>query len=37
VLTKRHGLWKIGWGQNTRLADTVPDSDCFVALRKGGA
>ena len=36
VLTRRHGLWKIGWGQNTRLADTVPDSDCFAALRKSG-
>jgi len=34
VLTKRRGAWKIGWGQNTRLADSVPDSDCFVALRK---
>jgi uncharacterized protein (TIGR02246 family) len=34
VLTKRHGAWKIGWGQNTRLSDTVPDSDCFLALRK---
>jgi hypothetical protein len=34
VLTKRQGAWKIGWGQNTRLADSVPDSDCFVELRK---
>jgi uncharacterized protein (TIGR02246 family) len=34
VLTRRQGAWKIGWGQNTRLADTVPDSDCFIALRK---
>jgi hypothetical protein len=34
VLTKRGGAWKISWGQNTRLADAVPDSDCFVALRK---
>jgi uncharacterized protein (TIGR02246 family) len=34
VLTKQHGAWKIGWGQNTRLSDTVPDSDCFVELRK---
>lgn len=34
VLTKRSGAWKIGWGQNTRLADSVPDSDCFVALRQ---
>lgn len=39
VLTKREGTWRVGWGQNTRLADTVPDSECFVALRKalGGA
>lgn len=34
VLTKRQGEWKIGWGQNTRLSDQVPDSDCFTALRK---
>ena len=34
VLNKRQGVWKIGWGQNTRLADAVPDSDCFIALRK---
>lgn len=34
VLNKRGGVWKIGWGQNTRLAETVPDSDCFVSLRK---
>ena len=25
VITKRAGVWKIGWGQNTRLADTTPD------------
>ena len=36
VLSKRQGVWKIGWGQNTRLIDTVPDSDCFIALRKAG-
>jgi uncharacterized protein (TIGR02246 family) len=34
VLNKRGGVWKIGWGQNTRLAETVPDSDCFMSLRK---
>lgn len=34
VLNKHGGVWKIGWGQNTRLAETVPDSDCFVSLRK---
>jgi uncharacterized protein (TIGR02246 family) len=36
VMTKRDGVWKIGWGQNTRLSDAIPDSDCFVALRKAG-
>ena len=25
VITRRAGVWKIGWGQNTRLADTTPD------------
>jgi uncharacterized protein (TIGR02246 family) len=34
VLTKRQDAWKISWGQNTRLSDAVPDSDCFIALRK---
>jgi uncharacterized protein (TIGR02246 family) len=34
VVTKRDGMWRVGWGQNTRLADTVPDSECFVFLRK---
>lgn len=34
VLTRRNGTWRVGWGQNTRLANTVPDSECFVALRK---
>ena len=24
VVTKRDGNWKVGWGQNTRLADTTP-------------
>jgi len=39
VLTRRGGTWRVSWGQNTRLADTVPDSDCFLTLRKadGGA
>jgi len=36
VVTKRDGAWGIGWGQNTRLADTVPDSECFASLRRGG-
>lgn len=25
VVTKREGIWRIDWGQNTRLADTTPD------------
>jgi uncharacterized protein (TIGR02246 family) len=25
VVTKRDGTWRVGWGQNTRLADTTPD------------
>ena len=25
VVTRRAGVWRIGWGQNTRLADTTPD------------
>jgi len=25
IVTKRKGLWKVGWGQNTRLPDTRPD------------
>jgi uncharacterized protein (TIGR02246 family) len=33
VVTRRAGDWKISWGQNTRLADNVPDSDCFRSLR----
>ena len=37
VLTKRDNAWKISWGQNTLLADTVPDSGCFVELRKRAA
>jgi len=36
VVTKRDRVWGIGWGQNTRLADTVPDSECFASLRKAG-
>lgn len=36
VVTKRDGAWGIGWGQNTRLADTVPDAECFASLRKVG-
>ena len=25
IVTKREGVWKVGWGQNTRLADSTPD------------
>lgn len=25
ILTKRQGTWRVGWGQNTRLADSTPD------------
>ena len=25
VVTRRQGTWKVGWGQNTRLADSTPD------------
>lgn len=25
IVTKREGAWRVGWGQNTRLADTTPD------------
>lgn len=24
IVTKRAGTWKVGWGQNTRLADATP-------------
>jgi len=25
IVTKRAGTWKVGWGQNTRLADSTPE------------
>jgi uncharacterized protein (TIGR02246 family) len=34
VVTKRQGVWKASWGQNTRLASSVPDSACFATLRQ---
>ena len=34
VVTRRAGVWGVSWGQNTRLADTVPDSECFAELQK---
>ena len=36
VVTRRQGVWRMSWGQNTRLRDNVPDSECFAALRKRG-
>ena len=33
VVTRRDGMWKVSWGQNTRLRDDVPDSECFGTLR----
>jgi uncharacterized protein (TIGR02246 family) len=32
VVTRRQGTWKVSWGQNTRLAGSVPDSECFAKL-----
>lgn len=34
VVTRRAGVWKLSWGQNTRLQDSVPDDECFQALRQ---
>jgi uncharacterized protein (TIGR02246 family) len=34
VVTRRQGVWKVSWGQNTRLRSDVPDSECFATLRK---
>jgi uncharacterized protein (TIGR02246 family) len=34
VVTRRQGVWKMSWGQNTRLRDDVPDAECFASLRK---
>jgi uncharacterized protein (TIGR02246 family) len=25
IVTRREGVWRVGWGQNTGLADTTPD------------
>jgi uncharacterized protein (TIGR02246 family) len=36
VVTRRQGVWKVSWGQNTRLRADVPDSECFATLRKRG-
>ena len=34
VVTKRQSVWKVSWGQNTRLRDDVADSECFTRLRE---
>jgi len=36
VVTRRQGVWKMSWGQNTRLRGDTPDSECFATLRKRG-
>ena len=36
VVTRRQGVWKLSWGQNTRLRADVPESECFATLRKRG-
>ena len=33
VVTRREGAWKIGWGQNTRFADTTPDAPACSTAR----
>jgi hypothetical protein len=33
VVTRRQTVWKVSWGQNTRLRDEVADSECFTKLR----
>jgi uncharacterized protein (TIGR02246 family) len=33
VVTRRQSVWKVSWGQNTRLRDEVADSECFTRLR----
>jgi uncharacterized protein (TIGR02246 family) len=34
VVTRRAGVWGVSWGQNTRLAAHVADSECFIELKK---
>lgn len=34
VVTRRQGVWRMSWGQNTRLRDEVADSECFARLRQ---
>jgi len=33
ILTRLDDGWKVGWGQNTRLADTTPDAAACTASR----
>ena len=33
VVTRRDGAWGIGWGQNTRLADSTPDAPACATAR----
>lgn len=33
VVTRRGSAWKIGWGQNTRFADTAPDAPACATSR----
>jgi uncharacterized protein (TIGR02246 family) len=33
VVTKRQSVWKVSWGQNTRLRDDVAEGECFTKLR----
>ena len=33
MVTRRDGAWKIGWGQNTRFADSTPDSPACARLQ----
>jgi uncharacterized protein (TIGR02246 family) len=32
VVTRRQGVWKVSWGQNTRLRADVPESECFAGM-----
>jgi uncharacterized protein (TIGR02246 family) len=34
IVTKRNAAWKIGWGQNTRFADTTPDPQPIIDVHK---
>jgi uncharacterized protein (TIGR02246 family) len=34
IVTKRAATWKIGWGQNTRFADTTPDPQPIIDVHK---